>query len=43
MFLAGSCGVHWAHGLINVIYIDFKDSHFEFGVNQELTKSHIDF
>ena len=26
-----------------VISVDFKDSHFEFRVNQELTKSHTDF
>ena len=27
----------------NVISVDFKDIHFEFRVNQELTKSHMDF
>ena len=27
----------------NVISVDFKDNHFEFRVNQELTKSHMDF
>ena len=27
----------------NVISVDFKDSHFVFRVNQELTKSHTDF
>ena len=27
----------------NVISVDFKDSHFEFRVNQELTKSHMNF
>ena len=37
------CGVHWAHGPNNVISVDFKDSHFEFRVNQELTKSRMDF
>ena len=36
-------GVHWAHGPINVISVDFKDNHFEFRVYQELTKSHMDF
>ena len=30
-----ACGIHWAHGPINVISVDFKDSHFEFRVNQE--------
>ena len=35
-------GSIWAHEPINVIYVDFKDSHFEFRVNQELTKSHVD-
>ena len=43
MFLAGACGVHWAHGPINVICVDFKDSQFEFRVNKELTKRHMDF
>ena len=33
-FLVGACGVHWAHGPINVISVDLKDSHFEFRVNQ---------
>ena len=33
-FLAGACGVHWAHGPINVVSVDFKDSHFEFRVDQ---------
>ena len=42
-FLAGACGVHWAHGPINIISVDFKDSHFEFRVNQYLTKSHMDW
>ena len=37
------CGVHWAHGSNNVIFVDFKESHFEFRVNQELTKGHMDF
>ena len=41
--MAGASGVHWAHGPINVISVDFKDSHFEFRVNQELTESHMDF
>ena len=41
--MAGACGVHWAHEPINVISVDFKDSHFEFRVNQEVTKSHMDF
>ena len=27
----------------NVISVDSNDSHFEFRVNQELTKSHMDF
>ena len=27
--------VHWAHGPNNVISVDFKESHFEFRVNQE--------
>ena len=27
-------GVHWAHGPNDVISVDFKDSHFEFQVNQ---------
>ena len=36
-------GVHWAHEPINVISVYFKDSHFEFRVNQEVTKSHIEF
>ena len=27
----------------NVISADLKDSHFEFRINQELTKSHMDF
>ena len=31
------------HGPINVISVDFKESHFEFRVNQELTNSHMDF
>ena len=26
----------------NVISVDFKDSHFEYRVNQEITKSHMD-
>ena len=43
MFMAGTCGVHWAHGPNNVISVDFKESHFEFRVNQELTKHHMDF
>ena len=43
MFLAGTCGVHWAHVPNNVISVDFKDSHFGFRVNQELTKIHMDF
>ena len=38
--MAGACGVHWAHGPNNVISVDFKESHFEFRVNQELTKSY---
>ena len=42
-FLAGACWVHWAHGPINVISVDFNDSHFKFRVNQELTKRHMDF
>ena len=33
--ISGACGVHWAHEPINVISVDFKDSHF----NSELTKS----
>ena len=28
--------VHWTHGPINVISVYFKDSQFEFRVNQEL-------
>ena len=24
MFLAGTCGVHWAHGQNNVISVDFS-------------------
>ena len=36
-------GVHWAHKPINVISVDLKYSHFEFRVNQDLTKSHMDF
>ena len=43
MFLSGACGVHWTHGPINVISVYFKDSQFEFRVNQELTESHIVF
>ena len=43
MFMAGACGVHWAHGPNNVISVDFKASHFEFRVNHELTKGHMDF
>ena len=43
MFMVGACGVHWAHGPTNVIYVDFKESHFEFRVNQELTKGYMDF
>ena len=39
----GACGVHWVHEPNNVISVDFKDIHFEFRVNQELTKSHMDF
>ena len=39
----GACGVHWAHVPINVIYVYFKDNHFEFRVTQEVTQSHIDF
>ena len=35
--------VHWAHGPNDVISVDFKESHFEFRVNQELTKGHMDF
>ena len=42
-FMTGACGVHCAHGPNNVISVDFKESHFEFRVNQELTKSHMDF
>ena len=38
MFMAGVCGVHWAHGPNNIISVDFKESHFELRVNQELTK-----
>ena len=34
MFMAGACGVHWAHGPNNVMSVDFKESHFEFRVNQ---------
>ena len=41
-FLEGACGVHWTHVPINVISVFFKDSHFEFRINQELTKSHMD-
>ena len=33
-FLVCAGGVHWAHGPNDVIYVDFKDSHFEFQVNQ---------
>ena len=33
-FLAGPGGVHWAYGPNDVISVDFKDSHFEFQVNQ---------
>ena len=36
MLLEGACGVHWAHGPISMISAGFKDSHFEFQVNQEL-------
>ena len=35
--------VHWAHGPNNGISVDFKERHFELRVNQELTKSHMDF
>ena len=38
--MAGACGVHWAHGPNNVISVDLKERHFEFRVNQELTKGH---
>ena len=41
-FLVGACGVCWVHGQINVVSVYFKDSHFEFRVNQEVTKSHMD-
>ena len=33
-FLVCVGGVHWAHGSNDVISVDFKDSHFEFQVNQ---------
>ena len=26
--ISGACGVHWAHEPINVISVNFKDSHF---------------
>ena len=42
-FLVDAGGVHWAHGPNDVISVDFMDSHFEFRVNQVLTKSHMDF
>ena len=35
MFLAGARGVHLVHGPINVISVDFKDSH----LNSELANS----
>ena len=34
-FLVDACWVHWAHGPISVISVYFKDTHFEFRVNQE--------
>ena len=33
--ISGACGVHWSHEPINVISVDFKDSHFYFRDNQE--------
>ena len=43
MFMSGALivGFIWAHGSNNVISVDFKESHFEFRVNQELTKGHM--
>ena len=41
-YVPGGCmWVHW-HGPINVISDYFKDCHFEFRVNRELTKGHMD-
>ena len=36
LYVPGGCiWVHWTHGPINVISVYFKDSQFEFRVNQE--------
>ena len=46
MFMAGALIVGFIgpiHGSNNVISVDFKESHFEFRVYQELTKGHMDF
>ena len=42
-YVPGGCMWGPSHEPINVMSVYFKDSHFEFRVNQEVTKSHIDF